>query len=619
MTPEEIFREVFKDLPFPVAAVDLHELNRGLRKARSGLWASSYFIPLGPPSPRRAAFIASMHGLLEKVVVPRELLEQFAREGPIGRSGSGQLLRRMAEYPRRRDIFQDATTLIWTEQSLWPSAYASVLKGFLHIVLLHQALIEQQMEQVGARLETKGFARENAPIVSEFPRQLPTRFQYAAASLGAWLGGALNVQYFAYYATIRQIHHRELNEKYAAQIGCSQPEAKALTNSGLIVVPAKLAHDLFEAQGSAQVFGSIPLDEVNGANPPETSFADSLRDGDPRLRGGYLIDKYYRAPFYARAPDQYGFYGANDLYRPQYEAFYRSLPATDRVRCKHYCVPVITVSTITEMADALRHVPILHSEGIFFRGQRRLYPLERDPGVQAMLFSGSCHREPSLVTSASRDPLYIYDDVHFVLRRFVEEEVYTAGGPSLKERMTAWRQKSESPLCAIDCAVLALSQHYGLPSHGLDVTRSLDVAVWFATHVFSKPEGSAIASYEPLTPSHWPADKSHWPVVLVCQCATNSIGQSLHDCEELEDFGLKAFRPEAQSARFFQGGHSDHQNRLAEALVCVFRLGPGVYPTGCSFQALFPNPSVDPAYRLMMRFADRYPTPWGRYINRFHG
>jgi hypothetical protein len=78
------------------------------------------------------------------------------------------------------------------------------------------------------------------------------------------------------------------------------------------------------------VFGSVPVDEVNGANPSETPFADSLRDADPRLRGGYLIDKYYRASFYARAPDQYGFYGANDMYRPQYEALYSSLPATDR-------------------------------------------------------------------------------------------------------------------------------------------------------------------------------------------------------------------------------------------------------------------------------------------------
>jgi hypothetical protein len=70
---------------------------------------------------------------------------------------------------------------------------------------------------------------------------------------------------------------------------------------------------------------------------------------------------------------------------------------------------------------------------------------------------------------------------------------------------------------------------------------------------------------------------------------------------------------------FFQGGHSDHQNRLAEALICVFRLGPGQYATEASFEALFPPPDVDPAYRVMLDFAESsLGQPVRRFVSRFH-
>jgi hypothetical protein len=71
---------------------------------------------------------------------------------------------------------------------------------------------------------------------------------------------------------------------------------------------------------------------------------------------------------------------------------------------------------------------------------------------------------------------------------------------------------------------------------------------------------------------------------------------------------------------FFQGGHSDHQNRLAEAVVCIFRLAPGLYPTHSTFESLFPSPEDDPAYSIMLRFAGSplFGPEWGRFVNRFH-
>jgi hypothetical protein len=167
---------------------------------------------------------------------------------------------------------------------------------------------------------------------------------------------------------------------------------------------------------------------------------------------------------------------------------------------------------------------------------------------------------------------------------------------------------------------MALAQHYGFPSHGLDITDSDDVALWFATNRYHRDEVSRRASYQKLKVQDWPSDPTKWPVIVAGQCVTHSIQQSIHDCHELAEFGFEARRPIVQKAHFFQGGHSDHQNRLAEAVVCVFRLAPGDYATEASFDSLFPPPSEDPAYQTMLDFATspEFGFIWGKYVNNFH-
>lgn len=70
----------------------------------------------------------------------------------------------------------------------------------------------------------------------------------------------------------------------------------------------------------------------------------------------------------------------------------------------------------------------------------------------------------------------------------------------------------------------------------------------------------------------------------------------------------------------FLRGHSDHQNRLAETVVCIFRLTPNTYSTDCDFNSLFPSPDNDPAYKAMLEFSNlpQYKSSFGKFINRFH-
>ena len=111
-----------------------------------------------------------------------------------------------------------------------------------------------------------------------------------------------------------------------------------------------------------------------------------------------------------------------------------------------------------------------------------------------------------------------------------------------------------------------------------------------------------------------------WPVIVACQQVTRSTDMSLQSCRELGAFGLGALRPLRQKASFFLGGHSDHQNRLGEAVVCAFRLKPGDWTTRATFDELFPSPDVDQAYAAMLRFAEhsQFKSLGANQVARYH-
>lgn len=300
-----------------------------------------------------------------------------------------------------------------------------------------------------------------------------------------------------------------------------------------------------------------------------------------------------------------------------YTDFYSSIEHADILRCKHYCVPVVEVSSVEEIQAHVANIPRRDlAHGVFFRGATCGYTLNRPEAVAKLLFGDSCSNEPSLPNTADRKR-FDYDDTHFALKFFLENYILGKGRWA-KFDYHRWHELSVSPLCEIDYAVMTLAQHYGIPSHGLDITTDLTTAIWFATNAFIELNGHA--SYRLIEPSDWPASSNDWPVVYACQQVTHSIKASLHDCAVLDEFGLMALRPVAQSGKFFLGGQLDHQNRLAETVICAFRLKPGIYPTAHSFHTLFPSPSNDVAYRIMLDFANnRELNPHGSMIvHHFH-
>ncbi|WP_159910960.1 FRG domain-containing protein [Pantoea sp. 18069] len=615
MNRDNVFLEVFSHVKFPKLAVDLERLEQAADKgSRTG---SHLSFPLSAPSAKRSALLAAWRGLLRQVDVTSA---EIAMVGSMLSSNRArkQILS-LVGTKGKFAIAEQGDLLYWGEDTPWPAAYSSLVSQLVAIVGVHGNSISQLVPGREEAVNRAGFDASFMRIVSEYPRQMPTEIQYAMASLGAWLGGAANIQYLSYYATIRQITHKSLNVTYAKRMNYSQQDADVLHGGGLALVPMNLYADVALAQGDPTVFGSIPIDELNGANLPSEDVMRELPITDPISKfPGLMLDKHYRAAFWARKLGKQALFGARNVLRDHYTDFYNSLPIESLVRCKHYCAPVVRVHGMDELRSLSANIPIRSEGGVFFRGQGKLHLLARGADVQRMLFGDSCAREPSLVTAASRDTDYAYDDVHFALRLFLEQKVALQDRIMGKSRLNDWQEMVRSPQCRLDRAIMALAQHYGLPTHGLDITRNPDVAAWFATNRYSK--SNVMARYEVMAPDTWPSSEEDWPVVVACQAVTHSTQGSLHDCEDLDQFGFGSMRPAAQSALFFQGGHSDHVNRLAETVVCIFRLAPAVYETGLTFKALFPAPEEDAAYRVMLEFASsaQFGSLWGRYVNRFH-
>ncbi|QNP45647.1 FRG domain-containing protein [Sphingomonas sediminicola] len=611
---QETFRTVFESVNLPYLAVDVDRVAEAIRD--HGLRAESHCsIPLIGSGDRRDGLVGSWRGLLRRIDPPEWVIAAILDTPTMGAqiAASRPVIRNCNDVPYFA-ISESNDELTWTEETIWPIAYSSLLRQLKSLVDLHQVRIQEILNRRLKQYEEAGLARENVGLFDETTRILPTDLHYAFASLGAWLGGAMNVQYFASYAVAPQLRNPEYALSCAAAMGYTRAESRDLDNGGLVAVPIAVAQPLISTQGDPTVFGSIPVNEFSAANPPHV--AALKRTGIDPKHPGFLIDRHYRGTFLGRAIGDDALYGARNVLRDHFEGFYPRRQRDDLIRCRQFSVPVYEVGSIEEAREIVAQIPIHDEEnGIFFRGQTGFYTLDRPRRVKRLLFGNSCAIEPSLPTSASRHR-HEYDPAHFSLRFFLEHHVIPEimDGEDWKD---AWRASVTDPELAIDYAMMAFAQHYGLPSHGLDVTTSLDVATWFATQKYSSAGG--IAQYNVLEASGWPKRRREWPTVFVFQNVSWSLQCSLQDCRELEAFGLRALRPERQSARFFLGGHSEHRNRLAETAVCVLRLKPASYETTCDFGYLFPSPDEDPGYRAMLRFAEQdFSAGVGHYVNRFH-
>lgn len=300
---------------------------------------------------------------------------------------------------------------------------------------------------------------------------------------------------------------------------------------------------------------------------------------------------------------------------PEYLLRYRTAAMT---RARRVTIPKIRIRSHRELGMLVQRVRVgLRNTGkaLLLRGQPRHYELRRHPAVREMLYGDGEVDELSLPTSASRRS-FDYDSFGASFQLQLQSEIYRdVEPPSFSRVDTAWLEGALhlSPFADVtiarryalwrrlsldygwDVVVMGLAQHYGIPSHGLDLTSSLDVALFFALHRFDRGRYERLALREDLPDRQWPV------VYLVATKAP-----LLHQLERIEQLGIEARRPQRQRAFLHYGGWGFHTNVCAEEVVAVAMLHPEFdAPELPTSRYLFPPPDEDPFYRRLLDLKDR--------------
>lgn len=97
---------------------------------------------------------------------------------------------------------------------------------------------------------------------------------------------------------------------------------------------------------------------------------------------------------------------------------------------------------------------------------------------------------------------------------------------------------------------------------------------------------------------------------------TDSLKPSIWEIQQLQELGVEPLRPKRQDGAFFMGANGIHRNRLAEALVCIVRLGAADWDPLPTFNYLFPPPEEDPVYGFLLHTKRKLSSlPISKFLN----
>jgi len=246
-----------------------------------------------------------------------------------------------------------------------------------------------------------------------------------------------------------------------------------------------------------------------------------------------------------------------------------SLQKVDSLRVPYRQIPVYKANNLKEVINAVEQMKLYSPDYTFlYRGQGRIYTLEREVNERIMLFGcDESLKEPSFLPSFLRQNLdhqKVVSAWHNVCSLLFEElsEIH-------KDELADYRHFEKFHLLA-----LGLAQHYGLPSVGLDLTDDIRVALWFAIY-------KATYSNQDHVKAKLVKNDEAEPTIFVFRCSPNSIFRYLDIIK-----GIGAHRPQNQRAYFNYCGWGLAKNQLALDLVCAFRVN-------ASFAKELPDEFVD--------------------------
>ena len=256
----------------------------------------------------------------------------------------------------------------------------------------------------------------------------------------------------------------------------------------------------------------------------------------------------------------------------------------DYLRIPFARIPCIKVSDKPSLLLVIERIRQVYPDlSLLFRGQIREYLLNRSVDTLDALYGGQV-REPSLLPSAERKRINIdtLGPLWCAMLRFLLDLWATERQDDKQfKRIHEFGQHYLFHRFA-----LAMAQHYGLPSSGIDVTDSIEIALFFALSCFSqsqKEPNTLICSRV--------SNKESVPVLYVFGL---EIDQQYFHFESSFLGELPNNRPSRQSSFFLHRGWGMAKNRAANELLVALYLDPdGDYGTLPAHNHLFPGPKED--------------------------
>jgi hypothetical protein len=530
-----------------------------------------------------ATTLAKHFGLCEdKIPSPYRLLDSLSRGGPTLEGGSSQYLH-------------------WQCADPWPHAFHPLLHNLSAAYVDGWCRSQAPAGTGGGTLGRPPYAPEIAGAIDHKTRALirPIRARYRG--MGEFITGSIPSRpHLAEELARPVLNNPALSSARFQAMGYSPGEATELIAAGLL----PLTVDDVKAPSPEATPGSV------GALFVDDFSWDNLPGPEPgQAKAGWFIDSHYHSLFRARSLVRNGLYGHRTVCRPKFQPLHSRLEIVDQLRCKQWTVPVVEVSSFKELHNLSARLTSLMDQPCYFRGQPQQYRLQRPAAICRLLFGSDDIVEPSIPGTAPRQGLDFTRVLPF-LQLQIQDFMYRgvlSKGEDIDEAHKRWMDFvfGETQREAWDIGVMSIAQHYGIPTHGLDITSSVEIAAWFATNRLVKSENAA-RRYERLSNADWPRDPRDFPVVYFVSPVTHSITPSITELHSLSELGITALRPERQKALFFTGAHTIHKNRIAEALVCAIRLRPGDWDTGLSYECLFPSETGDDVYALMLDLKQKY-------------
>jgi FRG domain len=323
------------------------------------------------------------------------------------------------------------------------------------------------------------------------------------------------------------------------------------------------------------------------------------------------IDSYYGRVFDFPLEENLGIYGITGAMPDLPWA----LGLAHVLRSPYRKVPCYAAGSLADVQSALANPVIGDGSNLLFRGQAREYRLDRSANAREVLYGDVDAVEPSLLATSTRfrQPLEAVLPAWVLLVRTFLLELWSSqlGMPEVAERVRPIIEEDAQRLMTgldIHLYAIALAQHYGLPTMGLDVTEDLGVALFFALHRTER-SGRNIRFIRKT------ADDPPSTLYVFAPDARYRM-----DHEQARPRTTGEGRPERQGAKFLITGWGHHRNAAARHLALAMYLDPaGGYGQLPDVRHLFPARHEDLFGEFLERSLERgLPPELTKYVEQLY-